>query len=141
MTTPTVSVQVSESLYQRLQRLAHLTNRPVEALIEQTLQAGIPPLPDTLSPEMRDDLLALEALDDDALWQVAQSVVSPDQQAQLSHLLEKNKVAPLTTTEEAELTTLQTQADQLMLRKAYAFVLLRWRGHRLPGLAELEARA
>jgi hypothetical protein len=35
---------------------------------------------------------------------------------------------------------LRQKADQLMLRKAYAYVLLKWRGHRLPTLAELEAQ-
>ena len=35
---------------------------------------------------------------------------------------------------------LAQEADLLALRKAYAAVLLKWRGHRLPSLAELEAQ-
>jgi hypothetical protein len=35
---------------------------------------------------------------------------------------------------------LQKQADLVMLRKARAAVLLRFRGHRLPTLAELQAQ-
>jgi hypothetical protein len=31
------------------------------------------------------------------------------------------------------------EADLLVLRKAYAGVLLKWRGHKVPTLAELEA--
>jgi hypothetical protein len=104
------------------------------------LTASIPPLPDTFSNEIRDDLLALEGLADDELWEVARSFVSPEQQEEMSLLLEKNK-APITGAEKARLSELQAQADRLMLRKAYAYVLLKWRGPRLPTLAELEAQA
>ena len=140
MTTQTVPVQVPRSLYHQLERLATLTNRPLEDIVERSLAASIPPLPDTLSDEIRDDLLALEGLADDELWQVARSMVSPEHQEELSLLLEKNKAA-ITEAEKARLSELQTQADRLMLRKAYAYVLLKWRGHRLPTLAELEAQA
>lgn len=139
MTVQTVPVQVPVTLYERLERLAKLTNRSLENIVEQTLAANMPPLPETLSEEVRDDLLALETLNDEALWQVAQSMVSPEQQEQIRLLLEKNSLALITETEQARLTQLQQQADQLMLRKAYAYVLLKWRGHRLPTLAELEA--
>jgi hypothetical protein len=140
MTTRTVPVQVSISLYHQLERLAKLTNRSPENIVEQALTASIPPLPDTLSDEIRDDLLALEGLEDDELWEVARSFVSPERQEEISLLLEKNK-ATITEAEKVRLSELQSQADRLMLRKAYAYVLLKWRGHRLPTLAELEAQA
>jgi len=139
MAVQTKPVQIPVSLYQRLERLAKLTNRSLERVVEQTLTAGIPPLPDTLPNESRDDLIVLEALDDTALWQVTQSTVSPEQQEQISQLLEKNSLGTLTASEQTRLDDLQRQADRLMLRKAYAYVLLKWRGHRLPTLAELEA--
>jgi predicted HAD superfamily phosphohydrolase len=138
--TQTVPIQVSRSLYRQLERLATLTKRPLEDIVERSLTASIPPLPDTLSDEIRDGLLALESLEDDELWQVARSIVSPEQQEELSLLLEKNR-AVITEAEKARLSELQEQADRLMLRKAYAYVLLKWRGHRLPTLAELEAQA
>lgn len=43
----------------------------------------------------------------------------------------------LTPEERQELTNLRLAADHLMLRKAYAWSVLRWRGHRLPALKEL----
>jgi hypothetical protein len=140
MTVQTVPIEVPVSLYRRLERLAKLTNRSLENVVEQTLTASMPPLPDTLSDEVRDNLQALETLDNTALWQVAQSVVSPEHQEEVSLLLEKNKSATITDSERARLFELQTQADLLMLRKAYAYVLLKWRGHRLPTLAELESQ-
>lgn len=140
MSIQTVAIQMPQPLYHRLERLAELTRRPLENLVIQTLDASVPSLPGDLAPEMRGDLLSLEGLDDESLWQVARSVVSPEQQVQHSLLLAKNRQGPITEQERATLTRLRQKADQLMLRKAYAYVLLQWRGHRLPTLAELEAQ-
>lgn len=139
MPAETRPVQIPESLYHRLERLAEISHRSVETVVEQTLSAGVPPLPDDLSEEMRADLLALETADDDELWQVARSIVNPQQQDRHSFLLNKNRLGTITEAELEELADLRRQADQLMLRKAYAYVLLKWRGHRLPTLAQLEA--
>ncbi len=141
MTVQTVPVQIPEPLYQRLERLARLTNRSLENVVEQTLTTSLPPLPDHLPDEARQELQKLEMLDDDALWQVARSEVLPEHQAQISELLEKNSLGTLAEAEQTRLSELQHQADQLMLKKAYAYVLLKWRGHRLPTLAELKAQA
>ena len=43
----------------------------------------------------------------------------------------------LTNAEQEQLTSLQRAADRVMLRKARAAVLLRFRGERLPTLTEL----
>jgi hypothetical protein len=87
---------------------------------------------------MRPDLMALENLDDDALWQVARSEVAPERWEKHSLLLEKNRLRTITEPEREALAQLRRGADQLMLRKAYAYVLLKWRGYRLPTLQELE---
>jgi hypothetical protein len=50
-------------------------------------------------------------------------------------------LAPLTNAEQERLASLQQQADLVMLRKARAAVLLRFRGKRLPTLAELDQLA
>jgi hypothetical protein len=44
----------------------------------------------------------------------------------------------LTDTEQQEWETLRIEADRLMFRKAYAALLLKWRGEHVPTLAELE---
>ncbi len=54
-------------------------------------------------------------------------------------LLDKNQEGSLTPEERQELTDLRLAADRLMLRKAYAWSVLRWRGHRIPPLKELSA--
>ena len=137
MTFQTVAVQVPQSLYHRLERLAQLTQRPLEKLVVQTLEHGVPPLPDDLPEDMRTMLIALEDLDDEALWRVARSMVDLEQQARHHQLLEKNKLGTLTEAEQARLAQLRQETDALMLRKAYAYVLLKWRGYRLPNPAEM----
>ncbi len=140
MAVQTVAIQMPQPLYNRLERLSELTRRPMENLVVKTLDASVPLLPSDLPQEMQGDLRALENLDDKSLWQVARSVVSPERQAQHSLLLEKNSRETITEPERATLTQLRQRADQLMLRKAYAYVLLKWRGRRLPTLAALEAQ-
>jgi hypothetical protein len=52
-------------------------------------------------------------------------------------LLEKNREAKISAEEAKELRALRLVADRLMLRKAYAWALLRWQGHPVPPLDEL----
>jgi hypothetical protein len=52
-------------------------------------------------------------------------------------LLEKNQAGVISPEEQNELTKLRLKADRLMLQKAYAWSVLRWKGHRLPPLKEL----
>jgi hypothetical protein len=139
MSTDTVAVLVPAPLYQRLARLAALTNRPLESLVAQTLSAGLPPLPDDLPPTMRDALQALEQFDDTALEQVARERMSEAQVEQFEELRERQRAEVITTSEQQTLDALMHDADLRMLRKAYAAVLLKLRGQPVPTLTELDA--
>jgi hypothetical protein len=138
-TPETVAVHVPQTLYHRLERLAELTQRPVESLVVQTLASSIPPLPEDLPDVMRAALIALETLGNDELWRVFNSRFSDDQAEQFRILRDKKQSGTITEPEYDVLDDLAQQADRLMLRKAYAGVLLKWRGYHLPSLAELEA--
>lgn len=140
MTTETVTIQVPEILYRRLERLAALTHRPVESLVVQTLSSSIPPLPDDLPAPTRDALTALEDLSDDELWQLVRGTFPETEYKQLAALREQRRAGTITPEAQATLERLSQEADLLTLRKAYAAVLLKWRGHRLPALADLAAQ-
>jgi len=84
--------------------------------------------------------LALEQLDDEALWGIARGTISQQHQEEYSLLLEKNRQGNLTASEQTMLDKLYFEANQYMLRKAYANVLLKWRGYQLPTLAELSCQ-
>jgi hypothetical protein len=139
MSRETVAVQVPALLYERLTRLAALTNRPLENLVVQTLAAGLPPLPDDLPTAQRDALQALEQLDNSGLEQVAREQM-PQAQAELfAELRERRRAGVITGSEQQTLDSLAQDADLRILRKAYAAVLLKLRGHPIPALTDQKA--
>lgn len=62
---------------------------------------------------------------------IAQGQINAEQQQHHIELLEKNQNGELTSTERQELSEFRMAADQFMLQKAYAWSILRWRGHRV----------
>jgi hypothetical protein len=139
MSEQTIAIQMPQPLYQRLQHLSEITHRPLESLVLQALDANVPPLLEDMPEAIRQDLARVEKLDDEALHQLAQSVWNTEQSTHYSELLEKERAGTITQHEKASLEALYQAANSHMLRKAYANALLKWRGHRLPTLTELEA--
>lgn len=133
--THTLTVNLSESVYQHLQQIAMATQQPLEQVVRQSIEGNLPPAVNNTSLEMQKDLLALQTRSAAELRQLAESEITPEQQARHLELLEKNAANQLSPVEQAELVALRTAADQLMIRKAYALALLRWRGYPLPDFA------
>lgn len=131
MATDTITIHLPDDLHKRLERLANLTCQPLEGLIVHTLSSNLPPLPEDLPPKTRDALQALERLDNTELLQLTNAVLPNDQYEQLTMLRELRRERALTPDEEATLSHLLEAADLLTLQKAYAAVLLKWRGQRL----------
>ena len=81
--------------------------------------------------EIQAELLLLQTLGNRELLAIAQSQINPKQQQRHIELLEKNQTqGGLTLTERQELNERRIAADRLMLQKAYAWSVLRWRGHK-----------
>jgi hypothetical protein len=70
------------------------------------------------------------------LWNVSARRLSPAKQRRLEELLDKNQRGTLTDRDRRALTKLRAGADRLMLERSYAFLLLKYRGHRVPNLAD-----
>ncbi|NJL46070.1 MAG: hypothetical protein HC922_10915 [Leptolyngbyaceae cyanobacterium SM2_3_12] len=134
-----LTIDLPDHTFQRLVHLAELTQQPLSELVIQSISGNLPPVVETAPPEVQADLLTMQALDADALRQIAKSQVSAAQQARHIALLEKNQAAELTAEEQQELQELTLQADQLMLKKAHACALLRWRGQPIRDLSQLAA--
>ncbi len=130
----TVTLTLPDSFFQPVQRTAQATRQPIEKLLLTALQTSLPSL-EGLPDEVAGNLTALETLDDNELCQVLRETVPRQVQKKISALLEQQ---PLTASASEKLDALQQQADLVMLRKARAAVLLRFRGNRLPTLTELE---
>lgn len=114
----TLSINVPDQLLDRLHRLAKASDRPVEELVVSTLNESVPRPPSELPQEIREELLGLETLSDPELVEVAQSTLSLDE------IPSSYQPGDIT--------------DRLALRKAYALVLLKWRGL---SLSEIEGLA
>jgi hypothetical protein len=136
----TITLILPDNVLQPVQRVAQATKQSVEELLVAALQAALPPL-EGLPPEVIQHLVALEYLDDQILWRVMLETVPLDQQQRLHDLLVRNQADMLTDVEREPLALLQQQADLVMLRKARAAVLLRFRGKRVPTLAEFSQLA
>jgi hypothetical protein len=132
MTLRTVTMQVPENLYLRLQHTARATQQSFEETLLRALQVGSPPTWETAPAEFQADLAALDRLDDAALWRIARHRAAPAQMDRYQALLDKSSNETLSTGDGEELTQLRAEFDRQMLRKAHAAALLQWRGHQIP---------
>ena len=135
--TQALTIQLPESLYQHLQTVASASKQSLEQLIYQSVQGNLPPLMPRVDVELQPDFLTMQTFSIAELKPIALSQIESKTQSRHLHLLEKNSQDTLTDKEQRELADLRQRADQLMLRKSYAWSLLRWRGYSMPKLAEI----
>lgn len=108
------------------------TRQPLEAVVYQTIQGNLPPSLEDLPADWRDDLAALQNLEDQSLWDVTRQSLPERQWRRHQSLLRKNQAGRLTPVEQAELEHLRADADRLALRRSFALAILKWRGYSLP---------
>lgn len=111
-----VQVTLPSTVYEPLQQIAEVTGMSLEEVIVQTLKGGMPPSLRKVPVEFHDELLSLNKMDDDELWGVIQG---------------KSPIADEVMDDQ------HARADYPMLRRAYAFSLLKWRGHPMPSPHEI----
>jgi len=112
--------------------------RPCEEFLAERLMEAVPSLAGDLPSPLREEVKALENLDDEALWRAAQSQLPPACQRLYSRLLAKNSAGTITAHERETLHALGEEARRLTLKKAHAYMLLKWRGHHIPSREELK---
>ena len=133
-----VTLQLPDETLQRCQRGATAAGKLLEEFLVDRLMEAVPPLANDLPSPLHEELETLEHLDNDALWQVARSRLSPTLQRQYSRLLAKNSQGTITAHEQEALHALGEQARLLTLKAAHASMLLKWRGHRVPSPEDLQ---
>jgi hypothetical protein len=127
--TTTITLDIPETIHQRLINTAQATQRPLNEIILRVLEIGSPPTWDDAPLEFQEALASLDRLDDDTLWTIARSRKSDTDLERYDELLDRNQNASLTEDEKHGLESLRKEAEQFMLCKAQAIALLRWRGH------------
>ncbi len=134
-----LTINLPEPAFQRLSRLAELTHQPLSDLVIQSIAGNLPPAIETAPIEIQPELLTMQTLSVNALRQIAQSQIASLQQERHITLLEQNQEGLLTGEEQRELQELILTADQLMLKKAHACAILRWRGQPIGDLSQLSS--
>ena len=134
-----LTINLPEPAFQRLSRLAELTHQPLSDLVIQSVAGNLPPAIETAPIEIQPELLNMQTLSVKALRQIAQSQIASLQQERHITLLEQNQEGLLTGEEQRELRELSLTADQLMLKKAHAYAILRWRRQPIGDLSQLSS--
>src|SRR5262249_2307584 len=93
---PTVTLQLPDEMLQRCQRGATAARKLLEEFLIDRLMEALPPSADAVPSPLCEEFRALELLDDEALWQTAQSQLSPAHQRLYSRLLTKQNRATST---------------------------------------------
>ena len=136
--TQTITLQLPAETLQRYQAGASVARKALEEFLVERLMEAVPPLADDLPSPLHEELKALETLDDKALWQVAQSELPPARQRSYNRLLRKNSQGTITASEKKKLHAIGEEARCLTLKKSHAYMLLKWRGHKIPLPEELQ---
>lgn len=137
MTYQSLTIELPESAYQALALLARQTRQPLELLAAQSVVGNLPPPVGNVPPEIQVELLAMQKLPVDELVRIARGQTPAEAQRRHLELLERMQDEVLFPVERKELEQLRLAADRLMVRKAYAWALLRWRGYPVPTFDDL----
>ena len=83
-------VEIPESVYQQLARVADKTAQPIEAIAAQSIISNLPPSAEDVLPEFRAELLRLQTLETSQLMDIAQATITSEQFERHAELLERN---------------------------------------------------
>lgn len=133
-----VNVPIPEPLYERLQRVAARTFRPIEDVLSSALDVALPLDPD-LPQELADELAAMRFFSDEALRAATQSAIAPAQVQRLRQLVHDGGERGLSANEQAEMDAVLQLHDVAVLRRARALAMLAQRGHVLADQTELDS--
>ena len=132
-----VTVNLPNHLYQRLTTAAQMSKKPLDTVVLQSIQAGLPPDLSHVPERFQTDLRQMDQMSDTLLRQLVTDELTLEQSAQYEALFEKNQAETLSLPEQERLDMLREEADSLMFRRAYAAALLTWRGHAIPVPSQL----
>jgi hypothetical protein len=133
---PALTLELPEDIYERVRRAAKGMNQPMEKALVNIVRAATPSL-EKVPAEYRAELEAMEDLGDEELWRILRGRPAAAKQRRLEGLLDKSRRGSLTERETQAPSELRLDGDRLMLRRAYAALLLKYRGHRIPTIEDL----
>ncbi len=135
MSQACLTLELPEDVYEHIARAARGMKQPVEKALINIVRGATPSL-EKVPLEYREELAALEDLSDDKLWAISGRCLEQAKRRRLEKLLDKNAGSELTDRDRQTLSRLRLEADHLLLRRSYAFVLLKYRGHRVTSFGD-----
>jgi len=132
-----LTITLPESVIRLLNEVAQNTRLSLEQVVQQSIEGNLPPSVVNMPIDMREELIRLQTMPVNEVNTIAHSQIEPTISTRHIQLLEANEGDLLTSTQKEELSQLSLQADRHMLRKAYAWAILRWRGVTIPTLNQL----
>ena len=122
-----IVLSLPDDLYQRAERLAHLTGRNVTDTLTDTLALLLPPLNTAL-----ESMKPVTELTDEEVLAASELQMAPGQDQRLSALLYRQQAGELSDAERAEVVALMQIYQERLLRKAQALRETVRRGLRAP---------
>ena len=113
--TTQVTLNIPDDVYQRAERFARLANRDIATVLADTIAQSIPFLSAHINT-----LPTVTELTHQQLLALTELQLEPEQDAQLSHLLDQQQAGILTTEAHLELEALMQIYQEGLLRKATA---------------------
>jgi hypothetical protein len=133
----TITIDLPETVLQQIELVSRRQQRSVGDLVRESVIRQWQPVP-ALPDEVEAELAALPNLSDEALWLLARSTLTTEEQETLARLNQLAKMQPLQPTEEEQLAFLLNRYDRMLVRRAQAAALLQQRGYDLSDPAVLQ---
>jgi ABC-type transporter Mla subunit MlaD len=113
--TTQVTLNIPDDVYQRAEQFARLANRDISSVLADTIAQSIPLLSAHINT-----LPTVTELTHDQLLALTELQLEPEQDAQLSHLLDQQQAGTLNAEAHLELEALMQIYQEGLLRKATA---------------------
>jgi hypothetical protein len=110
-----VTITLTDEAYQQVERFARLANRDVASVLAETIYASIPYVGEDVA-----ELEPVADLPDEQVLALTQLQMEPEQDAELSRLLDRQQAGLLTQSEQLSLQSLMQIYQEGLLRKATA---------------------
>lgn len=126
MIAPTVTLELPQTLYQRLRQKSQQRRSTV---LQELYRFAENDADENTTRDVDKELLWLDALSDEMLWQVARSRVEQNKQDRMLELFDKRDESSLSEIEYAELDEILELGNRITLLRAESALLLKRRGY------------
>ncbi len=110
-----ITITLTDEAYQQVERFARLANRDVASVLAETIYSSIPYVGEDVA-----ELEPVANLPDEQVLALTQLQMEPEQDGELSRLLDRQQAGLLTQAEQSSLQALMQIYQEGLLRKATA---------------------